>query len=207
MRKRQKDLQELESDAFGKTYGDLQVRFVDYEKKQPDKKGDQPKYVIKSQPSFDTLDMARLRDPAKYPYVHKPRLYRSATDVAVKCLATASSIVEKVPASYRTEIFLSGGYGRLWDEILRGPEAHSDKGDELNRLAFNYYSQMLINGLQGITAMMPEQFNALLLQDLQPFLTTMFSISSFAKAVDPKSKIPTLTIPLDLLPSLRPRSS
>jgi hypothetical protein len=175
MPKRHKDLQDLELSDFKKTYGEAKV--------------------------IDTIDMARLMHPQKYRYAHQPRLNRRVTNSAVKCLGELSRIIQFVPDSYKAEIMTSRSMQDFHLITVNGPSMKNrQKGklQDFDAVAFNHYSQLLVNGISGVIATMPEDFRGLLHDQITPFLATMQSITSFAKASNPNTRIPQFRIPSDL---------
>jgi hypothetical protein len=206
MPKRQKRLQDIELAQFRETYGSLTLRFWAYDRGQRVKsiegrKTSQAK--IPKEVVFDTMAMARLLQPDKYKYKHKSRLRRTGADTALRCLETVSRIMQVLPDNFRLEIISDPAYQALTSQVLKEQKKVKETKDNmpLGIVALNYHFQLLVNGLLGIKEMMPEEFTQVLFQQMQPVLLTMQSISSYARANNPKNKIPTFVIPSELLPS------
>ena len=194
MPKRQKYLQEIELEPFKKTYGEFNLSLSMMEQNDKGK-------VVEKSAAIDTMVMARLINPEKYEYQQKHRLYRNATEATKICLEKLSRIMDALPESYKVEVTTSGGFDQFNRSSIQALKIQEKKQKEFNPVAFNHYSQMLVYGLQGVVATMPLHFSHLLLQQLEPFITTMMSISSFAKFNNPKSKVPNFVVPYELLPA------
>lgn len=137
-----------------------------------------------------SLEMARLQEQRGFEYKNRARLYRIATDGAIRCLQEISSIMNKVPDSYLTEIVRSRGFEDVDSASLKVlPE---------NPGAAGHYVQMLVYAIKGLKAATPDAFHNLLMQQIQPFITTLRSVQSFADATNAKTFIPQFNIPIDL---------
>jgi hypothetical protein len=194
MLKRQRDAQKEVMDKFKKTYGEFKFIFRDFDQDKAD-------LSVKKELIYDSEDRARLQEPDTYPYEQKHRLYRKSTEAAKKSLEEIARIMQYVPDSYKVEILNSTDFFEFNRMALRSLKVKESKNavKDYDPAIFKHYYQMLLYGIEGIKTSMPLESATLLLQQLQPFLLTVQTISALARTGNPKARVPQFIMPDELL--------
>jgi hypothetical protein len=194
MLKQQRDEQKTAFEGYKKTYGAFKCEFDD----PATVLGQESRNLKKHDYAIDHEDVARLKDPLKFPYRQEHRLYRRTTNAALKCLDVVSDVMWKVPDTYKIEMIDSREFFEFNRQVLIALKIKQDK-EKTDALVFNHYLQMALYGIGGIKASAPPAFGQLLLDQLQPFLNTIQAISSYANVQSQRKTFPSFQIPDDLL--------
>jgi len=141
-------------------------------------------------------DLATINSPETYPNdKKKDRRYNRGVERATGELQLFQFLLMNLNTHYKNKILNSSQFNSLIEQYLGIADMTSVKlTREQREQSLNIASQMLVNALMVIKINMPPEFNTLLIESMNPFLSLVESLANFAKNNNIKT-IPQLYIP------------
>jgi len=133
--------------------------------------------------SFGTyLDMARLIQPANFPYKNRSRLESDFTKGIKQSLYDITLLMQYLSKKNLSDILTSPEFNDHIKRIMNF--AKLGKADEDYMVSF--YSNMIQFGVNGISKHMPREFTPLIEEHLAPLTRLLTSITAYSKQVGKK---------------------